>query len=106
MELLPLLLLIPMLWIGLVLFAFGLHGLIGLLGDGQTASLRKAGRYGGAALLLLFGNGLALESLRPMLPANTALMPCLVLVAISGGIFTAVLSRLHAPRSRRRTSLV
>lgn len=101
MELLPLLLLIPMIFMGLGLFAIGSHRLLTRLGEGTPWSLRKGLGCAGAACALLFGHGIALESLRPMLPQTTGLMPRVVLVTIGGGIALLLVSRLARHRHPR-----
>lgn len=98
MELLPLLLLIPMIFLGLGLLALGSHRLIWRLRDGAAWSMRKALACLRDGAALLFGAGLALESLRPMLPSTTGLMARVVLVSIGGAVALLLLARLVGQR--------
>ncbi len=105
MELLPLLLLIPMTLAGLALLTHSLGTLQRLRQDGGAWSARKAVGGLGHAALLLFGAGLAIESLRPLLPETTGLLPRVVLVVLAAGgallVGRGLRPRAHDPAAGR-----
>jgi hypothetical protein len=86
MALLPLLLLIPMTLAGLALLVHGLRALQRLRHDGAPRTVRKTAAAIGHVLALAFGAALAAESLRPLLPESTGLLPRAMLVFVAAGV--------------------
>lgn len=100
MELLPLLLLIPMTLAGLALLVHGLRALQRLQHGDARWTVRKAAAALGHGLALAFGAALAVESLRPLLPDSTGLLPRTMLVVVAAG---AALLWGHRDRPSRTT---